>query len=84
MTSSDINDCYQIVLFIINAVYPNFRTDRSGQTVQTQISSLIRVYTVCNSLCIVWMHYSKENPSCLTFRAITANFQVSKILGFLR
>ena len=70
--------------------YLSFRTDRSGQTVQTQIrlllerSSLIRVYTVCNSLCIVWMHYSKEKPSCSTFRMITANFQVSEILGCLQ
>ena len=36
--------------------------------------SLIRVYTVCNSLCIFWMHYSKETPSCSTFRVITTNF----------
>ena len=50
---------------------------------QTQIS-LIRVYTVCNSLYIFWMHYSEEKPSCSTFRVITANFQVSEILGFLR
>ena len=45
---------------------------------------LIRVYTVCNSLCIVQIHYSKEKPSCLTFRVITAHFRVSEILGFLR
>ena len=38
-------------------------------------SSLIRVYTVCNSLCIFWMHYSKKNPSCSTFRVITINFR---------
>ena len=31
-----------------------------------------------------WMHYSKEKPSCSTFRVITANFQMSEILGFLR
>ena len=43
-----------------------------------------RVYTVCNVLCIFWMHYSKENPSCSTFRVITANFWVSEILGFLQ
>ena len=49
-----------------------------------QRSSLIRVYPVCNSLCIFWMHYSKEKPSCSTFRVITANFRVSEILGFLR
>ena len=29
------------------------------------------------------MHYSKEKPSCSTFRVITANFQMSEILGFL-
>ena len=47
-------------------------------------SSLIRVYTVCNSLCIFGMHYSKEKPSCSTFRLITANFRVSEILGIVR
>ena len=25
-------------------------------------------WSVCNSLCIFWMHYSKEKPSCTTFR----------------
>ena len=30
------------------------------------------------------MHYSKEYPSCSTFRVITANFRVSEMLGFLR
>ena len=44
----------------------SFRTDRPGQTVQTQIR----------------LHYSKEKPSCLTFRVITTNFLVSEILGF--
>ena len=47
-------------------------------------SSRNRVYTVCNSLCIVCMHFSKETPSCLTFRVITINFRVCEILGFLR
>ena len=64
-------------------IFLSFRTDRSGQTVQTQIRLLLWVYTVCNSLCIFWMHYSKEKPSCSTFRVITANFRVSEILGFL-
>ena len=40
---------------------------------QTAPSSLIRVYTVCNSGCVFWMHYSKEKSSCSTFRVITAN-----------
>ena len=66
-------------------IFLSFRTDRSGQTVQTQIRLLlIGVYTVCNSLCIFWIHYSKEQSSCSTFRVITANFRVSEILGFLR
>ena len=47
-------------------------------------SSLIRVYTVCNFLCIFWTHYSKVKPPCSTFRAITANFPVSKFLGVLQ
>ena len=67
----------------LTVMFLSFRTDRSGQTVQTQIRLLIRFYTVCNSLCIFWMHYSKEKPSCSTFRMITANFQMSEILGFL-
>ena len=60
-------------------IFLSFRTDRSGQTVQTQIrllleSSLIRVYAVCNSGCIFWVHYSSIKPSCSNFRVITANF----------
>ena len=35
--------------------------------------SLIRVYTVCSSLCIFWMHYSKEKPSLSTLRVITTH-----------
>ena len=46
----------------------------SQQTVQTQMSSLIRVYTVCNSSCIFWVHYSLVKPSFSNFRAIIANF----------
>ena len=50
---------------------------------QTVPRGLIRVYTVCNSLCIFWMHYCKEKPSCSSFRVITTNFRVSEILGIL-
>ena len=46
--------------------------------------SLIRVYTVCDFLCIFWMHYCQEKSSCSTFRVITANFRVSETLGVLR
>ena len=53
----------------------SFRTDMPGQTVQTQIrlSSLIRVYTVCQSFCIVWTHYSMVEPHCSNFKVITTN-----------
>ena len=60
----------------------SFRTDRSWQTLQTQIrlrSSLIRVYTVCNSLSIFWMHHCMVKPLCSNFRAITATFSGVRI-----
>ena len=52
---------------------PSFPTHRPGQTVQTQIS-LFRVYPVCNSLCILWMLYSKIKPPYSPFRVITTYF----------
>ena len=52
-----------------------FQTDGSGQTVQTQ--SLIRVYKVCNSVCIFWTHYSPIKPPCSNFRVIeTKHFSI--------
>ena len=84
--------CYIQIQIInwITIMILSFQTDRPGQTVQTLIrllleehSDLIRVYTVCNALCIFWMHYSKVKPPCSTFRVITANFRVSEFLGFL-
>ena len=59
-------------------MFLSFQTDKSGQTVQTQIrllqrSSLIRVYTVCHSLCIVWTYYSMVEPHSSNFRVITTN-----------
>ena len=53
----------------------SFRTDLPEQTVQTQIRLLlIRVYTVCHSVCIVWTHYSMVEPHSSNFRVITTNF----------
>ena len=43
----------------------SFRTDMPVQTVQIPISSLIRVYTVCHSVCIVWTHYSMVEPHAM-------------------
>ena len=57
----------------------SIRTDMSGQTVQTQRSSLIRVFTVCYSICIILTKYPKVWPLCLNFSKITAKiFGVQK------
>ena len=60
----------------------SFRTDMPGQTVQAQIrsrSSLIRVHTVCHSVCIVWTHYSMVEPHSSDFKVITTNFSGVRI-----
>ena len=62
----------------------SFWTDRSGQTVQTRIRLLFRVYTICNSGCIFWVHYSSVKPSCSNFRVITAIFWGVRIFRFLQ
>ena len=51
----------------------SFRTGMPGQTVQTQIR-LLRVYTVCHSVCIVWTYYSMVEPHSSNFRVITTNY----------
>ena len=39
-----------------------------------QRSSLIRVYTVCHSVCIIWTHFSMVEPHSSNFRLITTIF----------
>ena len=57
---------------------------------QTQIRLLLEEQSDQGLHCLLFslhfgMHYSKEKPSCSTFRVITENFRVlSEILGFLR
>ena len=53
-------------------MFLSFGTNRSGQTVQTQIrllleNSLIRVYTVCHSICSLLMHFTMVKPLCSNF-----------------
>ena len=48
-----------------------------------QTPSLIRVYTVCHSVCIFWARYSMVEPHCSNFRIITATFRVSEYLEIL-
>ena len=74
---------HTLVLVYFTVMLLSFRTDMPGQTVQIQIrlsgstlfrSSLIRVYTVCHSVCIVWTHYSMIQPHSSNFRVISTNF----------
>ena len=52
----------------------SFLIDRSMQKTQIRLwRCLIRVYTVCHSVCIFWMHYSMVKPPCSNFRGIKAN-----------
>ena len=37
-------------------------------------SSLIKVYTVCKSVCIIWTNYSMVKPPCSSFRVVKVNF----------
>ena len=63
------------------AVFLSFRTDRTANSADPDQTAL---YTVCHSLCIIWMYYSMVKPPCLNFRVITLNFLVSEFLEFLR
>ena len=45
-------------------------------------SSLIRVYTVCHSICIFWTHSCMAKPHCSNFRLTTAIFWVFKLFTF--
>ena len=72
----------QLMLFSLLPSFVLWRKYHNGQTGlgkqcrpdQTVPISLIRVYTVCISLCIVWTHYSTVRSTCSNFRVITANF----------
>ena len=80
--------CLDANTSVISVMILDNRTDRSGQTVQTQIrlllrSSLIRVFTVCYSICIFLTKYLQVWPLCLNFRRITEKFSgVRKFRNF--
>ena len=62
-------NCRNILKFSDRQVWAN-----SADPDQTAPRSLIRVYTVCHSVCIVWTHYSMVEPHISNFRVITTNF----------
>ena len=47
-------------------------------------SSLIRVYAVCHSISIFWMHYTMLHQTFLFLGQLWQLFEVSQILEFLR
>ena len=68
-TSTDRHTMKKITVMILS-----FRTYMPGQTEQPQIRLLlIRVYTVCHFVCIVWIHFYMVEPHSSSFKSITTN-----------
>ena len=67
------------------SVFLSFRTDRSWQTVQTQIRLLLEEQSDQGLHCLQFPLYLLDaSPSCSTFSVITTIFWVSEYLGNLR
>ena len=71
--------------FEVTVMIPSFRTYRSGQTVQTQITLLLEEQSSLFAIpsASFWRHFSSVRPVCLNFWVITAIFWLSKNLGVL-
>ena len=73
----DLKTIWPQLLILYILMIPSFRTERSGQTVLTQISSLIRVYTACqierSGQTTVNSQQSGQDLHCLTDREVWAN-----------
>ena len=65
---------YTTIMFL------SFRTERSGQTVQTQI----RLQSDQGLHCLQYPLHLLDALLCSTFKMITTNVRVSEILGFLQ
>ena len=70
--------CFPLAIYpICTIMILSFRTDRSGQKVQTQIRLLIEeqsdqgLHCLSFRLCIVWTHYSMIEPHSSNFGVIT-------------
>ena len=59
-------------------------SDRSGQTVQTQMRLLLESLHCLLFVCTVWTHYSMVEPHSSNFRVITTIFFGVRILGNLQ
>ena len=69
-------DCVNILASTVMIL--SFRTDRSWQTVLTQI----RIYTVCHSVSTIWTHDSIVKQSCSNFRVIMRTVKTLIRLSF--
>ena len=61
-----------------SSIHPSYRITLSNRTDRTdkqwtpwsdcslRLSSLIRVFTICHSICFIYTLYCKENPNCST------------------
>ena len=67
---------------VLNSLYRNIPKFSDRQVWANSADPDQRVYTVCDSLCIFWMHYSKETPSCSTFRWLQQIFGCPKFGDF--
>ena len=89
ITPSCLYTIYCLMHYSKPIVMPrSFWTDSSVQVVQTQTwllrTGLIRVYTVCHSVCIIWTHYPMVNTHCSLFWWLQQIFRVPVFLGFFR
>ena len=64
---------YMHILKIYNMFTVMILSFRTGMPGQTVLLSLILVYTICHSVCIVWTHYSMVEQHSSNFRVITTN-----------
>ena len=81
----NLNPAFMLQYYGIYCNDPKFsdRYENSADPDQTAPrggSSLIRVYTVCHSVCIVWTRYSMVEPHSSNFRVITTNFLGVRII----
>ena len=78
------NNSRHIAWFIITVMILSFRTDRPGQTVETQIRLLVwsgsTLFAIPSSS---FGHITQVKPPCSTFRVITANVWVSELFEIL-
>ena len=78
---------YSLNMFLTFKTFDEYRNDPkfsdryawANSADPDQTAPLIRVYTVCHSVCIVWTHYSMIEAHSSNFRVIMVNFLGDRI-----